>query len=69
MFLFAQLGACAGRVLQRYLAYRSHPEIYEFYSAPWYTGILITLLLTVIMVTITAIAYLVVGHLLRKRGE
>lgn len=67
VFLFVQLGGCFGRVLAQYGDYKMHPALYEFYSAPWYTGILITAVLTAITVTLTAIAYFVVGHILKKR--
>ena len=69
VFLFVQLGGCLGRVLAQYGDYRMHPDVYMLYSAPWYTGILITLLLTAITVTLTAIAYFAVGHILKKRAE
>ena len=40
VFIWLQLGACCGRVLQRYLDFIQHPEIYAYYSAPRYTAIL-----------------------------
>ena len=69
IFIFLQLGSCCGRVLQRYLDFVNHPEIYAYYSAPWYTGITITVILTAITVLITTIAYFVVGHLIKKREQ
>lgn len=67
LFLFAQLGFCAGRVAFNYIDYVQHPAIYEVWSAPWYTRSLITVILTVITATITMVAYFVVGHLIKKR--
>ena len=67
VFIFVQLGACAGRVLQRYLHFVNHPEVYVYYSAPWYTGITISVILTAITVLITTIAYFIVSHIIKKR--
>ena len=69
VFIWAQLGSCCGRVLQRYLDFVNHPEVYAYYSAPWYTGITITVILTAITVLITTIAYFVVGHIIKKREQ
>ena len=69
VFIFVQLGACSGRVLQKYLDFIKHPELYASYSAPWYTGITLTVILTAITVLITAIAYFVVGHIIKKRNK
>jgi len=65
--IFAELGVCIGRILAKYLHYVQHPHLYELYSAPWYTGIMITAVLTASIVAITAIAYFVVGHIIKKR--
>lgn len=67
LFIFAQLGACVGRVLQKYLDFVNNPELYASYSAPWYKGVALSVILTAIMVTITTIVYFVVGHILKKR--
>ena len=67
VFIFVQLGACVGRVLANYVDYVQHPALYQFQSAPWYTQSLITVALTAITVTITAVAYFVVGHVIKKR--
>ena len=69
IFIFLQLGTCCGRVLQRYLDFVKHPELYPYYSAPWYTGITITVILTATTVLITAIAYFGVGHIIKKREQ
>ena len=69
VFIFVQLGACSGRVLTRYLDYINHPARYAMQSAPWYDSLLLTVLLTAITVTLTAIAYFTVGRILKKRGE
>ena len=69
VFIWVQLGSCCGRVLQRYLDFVNHPEIYAYHSDPWYTGIAITVILTAITVLITTIAYFVVGHIMKKREQ
>ncbi len=69
VFICVQLGACSGRVLQKYLDFVNHSEVYAYYSAPWYTGTIKTVILTAITVLITTIAYFVVGHIIKKREQ
>ena len=69
VFIFVQLGACAGRALAKYLDYVANPGRYIFQCAPWYTGIIITVILTAITVSITLVAWLIVGHCIKKRRE
>lgn len=69
VFIFVQLGACAGSVLQKYLDFVNHPELYAYYSAPWYTSITVTVILTAITVLLTTIAYFIVGHVIKKREQ
>ena len=66
--IFAQLGACIGRVLAKYLHYAQHPTWYEWQSAPWYTGILVTLAVTFVTVTLTTLAYFLLGRYIKKRN-
>lgn len=35
------LGVFVGTFLFRYFDYRKYPDLYESYSAPWYTSILV----------------------------
>ena len=67
VFIFVQLGACVGRVLANYVDYVRHPLLYQTWSAPWYTGSLIAVILTAITVTITTVAYFIVGRVIKKR--
>lgn len=67
--LFVQLGACTARVIERYMDYTKHPELYAAQSAPWYSGIMLTVLLFAATILITTIAYFVVGYLIKKRSD
>ena len=69
VFIWVQLGSCCGRVLQRYLDFVNHHEIYAYYSAPWYTGITITVILTAITVLVTTIVYFIVGRIIKKQKQ
>jgi len=69
IFIFVQLVACCGRVLGKYLDYVMYPKIYAMQSAPWYTGIMVTVILTTISVIITVIAYFIVGHFVNKNNQ
>ena len=67
IFFFVQLGFCCGRVLQQYLDYVRFPERYMMQSAPWYTGILLSILFTAVTASLTGIAWWSVSAVLRKR--
>ena len=69
VFIWVQVGACFGRVLQKYLDFVNNPEAYAYYSAPWYTDIIITVILTAITVFIPTIAYFVVCYTIKKREQ
>ena len=69
VFIFVQLGACVGRVLVDYIDYVQHPLLYATWSAPWYTQSLITVALTAITVTITAVVYFAVSRVIKKREQ
>ena len=69
VFIFVQLGACVGRVFVNYYDYVQHPLVYEVWSAPWYTGSLLTVALTAVAVTITAVAYFIVRHMIKKKEQ
>ena len=66
-FIFVQLGAFFGDSLAEYINYRRYPERYEIMSAPWYTQILISALLTAIAVFLTALAYFILGRIIKKK--
>ena len=67
--IFAQLGACIGRVFAKYLHYAQHPHFYLWQSAPWYMGILVTLAVTFVTVTLTTAAYFLIGRYMKKRTQ
>ena len=69
VMLMGPLLARFGHVLIKYLDFVMNPEVYAYYSAPWYTDIVVTLILTTIMVLITTITYFIVGHLIKKRDQ
>ena len=59
--------ACFLRVFAIYNDFTRHPDLYATYSAPWYTSIIVTAAITAVMVVITAIIYLAVGRIVKKR--
>ena len=69
VFLFVQLGACLGRALWLFIDYKCRPMVYEAQSAPWYTGALVTAAFTAATAVLTLAAYLILGHIMRKREK
>ena len=67
IFNFVLIFACAFRVFAIYNNYTRHRELYATYSAPWYSSIIVTIILTVVMVLITTIVRFVVGQIIKKR--
>ena len=61
--------ACAFRSLAIYLDYTRHPQLYAVYSAPWYTDILVTVILTAVGILITGIIGFSVGWLCKRRSR
>ena len=68
-FIFVELGSLFGRALADYIHYRRNPEFYETMSAPWYTDILLSAVLTAAVVLLTLSAYIILGHLSSKQKK
>lgn len=66
---FVLILACAFRVFAIYNDYTRHTELYTTYSAPWYSSIITTVILTAVMVLIVHIVYFVVGYIIKKRKQ
>lgn len=67
VFIFVQLGSCSAHVVKKYLDFVNNPELYA--AHPWYYSITLTIILTAITVSITAIAYFIVGHIIKKHTQ
>lgn len=68
-FIFVQPGIFLINALVQYIDYVKHPDVYMTWSAPWYLEIQITAIITAITVAITAVAYIAVGKLIKKRKD
>ena len=60
------VGCLIGRVLWIVLDYNAHPDLYAAYSAPWYTQIIVALVLWGIAILFEGIALLFVWHKLNE---
>ena len=65
-FIWIEILACAYRVFALYNDYTRHVDLYATYSAPWYSQIVVTVILTAVMVLITTIIYFIVGYIIKK---
>ena len=68
-FIFVQLGFCLGRFLWQYVDFKRNPVLYEINSAPWYTGPLVTGVITAVSFSLTLAAYLILGAAIRRRDR
>ncbi len=68
-FIFVELGAFVGNALADYIHYTRYPELYEMMSAPWYTDILLSAVLTAAVVLLTLFAYIILGRVSKKRKK
>ena len=66
-FIFVELGALVGKFLAEYFHYKRYPGFYAAMSAPWYTQIVFSAIITAIIVAITLAAYIVLGRIIKKR--
>lgn len=66
-FIFVELGALFGKFLAEYCHYKRYPKFYETMSAPWYTKIIFSAIITAVIVVITLIAYIILGKIIKKR--
>jgi len=56
------IGCYAGRVLWVYVHHMIHPDIYAYYSAPWYTPIITSSVFWGIAILLEVIALLFARH-------
>ncbi|MBE6695041.1 MAG: hypothetical protein E7587_01160 [Ruminococcaceae bacterium] len=68
-FIFVELGSLFGKALADYIHYRRYPEFYEMMSAPWYTDILLSAVLTAAVVFLTFLAYIILGCVSKKQKK
>ena len=66
-FIFVELGALVGKFLAEYFHYKRYPGFYATMSTPWYTQIIFSAIITAIIVAITLVAYIILGHIIKKR--
>ena len=68
-FIFVELGWLFGNSLADYIHYSRNTELYETMSAPWHTNILINALLTATVLLLTAVAYFIIGWVIKKKAK
>lgn len=66
-FIFVELGALFGKFLASYMHYRKYPKFYETMSAPWYTEIIFSAIITAVIVALTFAVYLILGRIIKKK--
>ncbi len=68
-FIFVELGAFVGKFFAEYLHYKRYPAFYAAMSAPWYTRLIFSAVMTSIIVGITLVVYLILGHCIKKKDS
>lgn len=66
-FIFTELGMAVGKSMAAYSHYKKYPQFYETMSAPWYTQLIVSLLINAAIVIISVIVYIVLGKIIQKR--
>lgn len=69
VLIFLLLVACAFRSFAIYNDFRRHPDLYATYSAPWYSSIVLTVVVTLILIAIITVNYFIVGYINKKRNN
>ena len=60
--IIASIVILIGSCIYQYTDYKQHPEIYMLNSVPWYTGLLIQGVFTLLIIIVCAIALLIMGR-------
>ena len=60
------LAACSFRSFAIYNDFKRHPDLYASYSAPWYTDIVVTVIITTFLIAISVAAYLIIKRTANK---
>lgn len=66
-FIFVELGAGTARCFAEYFEYQKYKGTI-LTSAPWYTGIVVTMILTAIVVAVSFIIWLILGYIIKKKS-
>lgn len=64
LFMWAAIGAFAGKALHGYFFYKKNPGLLDLMSAPWYAELLVPLI-----VTAAIVAVLIVIRVILKRKD
>lgn len=62
------IGVFIGRSLYTYWHYTKHTELYIVNSAPWYTGIIVNGIFTVVIIVVAVIAKIVMKRIIKNRN-
>jgi len=60
------VGVYLGRIIWIWIDYRNNPGIYALYSAPWYTQIIISSVISGLIIFIELILYLFIRYKIKK---
>lgn len=61
------VGVFIGFSIYKLWDYKAHPDLYAMQSAPWYTGILVHGIFTVVVLVMAVLVKLIIRDKLRKR--
>lgn len=65
ILMFSLIGVFLGYSIYTCADYRTRPGLYELYSAPWYTRLLVYGACVLVLLVVLLAAKLVIRHLLR----
>jgi len=63
------IGVFIGSSLYDWWHFNTYPEMYAFYSAPWYTGVLVHGFLALIVLLVTFTIKLLISKQLKKQNK
>lgn len=66
---FLLLVACAFRSFAIYNDFTRHPDLYATYSSPWYSSIIVTVAITLVLIAIITVIYFIVGYINKKQNN
>lgn len=65
-FIFVELGAGTARSIMEYFEYRKYGHLT---SAPWYVGVVGTMLVTAVVIAVSFLIWLILGYMIKRQNE
>ncbi len=67
IFISLLLSGCAVSGVAKYIDFKQHPQAYAVQSAPWYTSVILSAVITAACILALTAIYFVAAHFIKRR--